>query len=276
MSLQLVSAYTPGADRNNLTGSAGVRFTLTAGHTYTVTQLGLRKATGNSGNSTARISDPTSGATLTSAAISLTAATVGQFVYGAVSIKLIGGVPYQITRDVTNTGQNWSDTGVVSLTDAGSVSAVSGASLGSLTVGTANQMFAGVDMTFTVDDELALSDIDGYVVMTPGLALSEFDGYVVMTPGLSLAEFDGYVVMLMPPVPIAKTFPHVVHHKARKMPRPTTLRQLRARYKSSFPIQVPHRIRHAARKMARPRAIVLVRRHFNAGGGPRAIAIFMA
>ena len=276
MTVNLINTYTPGANRNNLTGIAGVRFTLTAGHTYNVTQLGVRMATGNSGNHSATLYDYLGNIIASTSSINLTGGTVGNFIYAAVTAAtLIGGLVYTLVTGVSNGGQNWSDAGAITMNDAGSIVAVSGANFAGLSAGTANQMFAGVDMVFTASDNIVASKLKTVTVVQPPIQVSKLKTVVVVQIPVQVSKLKTVVVLLAQPAPIPKNLPQMVHHRARKMPRPTMLRQVRGRYKSSFPIQVPHRQHHAAKKMARPTTLTQLRRRCTFAGVRRAIAIFM-
>ena len=111
MTTQLISGNTPGTNRNNLTGFAGVQFTPAAGYTYTVTQLGLQFTTGNSGGHIVTLVD-SKGTTVASASVNLTGGSVGTYVYATLgsSVKLAGGLVYSLVATVTSGGQNFTGT----------------------------------------------------------------------------------------------------------------------------------------------------------------------
>lgn len=143
----LVVSFTPGADRSNFSGNVGYSFVPTAN--MLVTQLGVRKATGNTGARTISLSNA-AGTVLTSASIDVTVGTVGTFIYAAcTAAALIAGTTYYLSQAVTSGGQVWADQGATTVTGAGSETSVftSGA-IGSWSNGTANTQFVGLDLSF--------------------------------------------------------------------------------------------------------------------------------
>lgn len=148
MSSNLVVSYTPGADRNNFSGFIGMQFTLTGGLDLSVNSLGLRMATGNSGNHTVYLLS-NADAVLASANVSLTGGSVGTFYYtGIIPVSITAAGTYKITTNVTSGGQNWSDQGPVTLAQAGSSVAIFSGTNSGFGINNSNQMYAGVDMSW--------------------------------------------------------------------------------------------------------------------------------
>ncbi len=143
--MPLVLSYTPGSDRNDFTAWLGFSFTATA---FTVHSIGLRCATGNSGNHDVYLF--TGGSQVIHGVVNPTGCTIGTFYYDSTITPtlLTNGMTYQLYAAETIGGQNWADLGALTLTALGSVpmsifSVDNGSSFVSVTTDTA---YVGVDL----------------------------------------------------------------------------------------------------------------------------------
>lgn len=156
----LVVSYSPGNDRNDFTGFVGHQFTV-GSSPVTFKQLGLRCATGNSGNHTVYIVDG-SNTTLVSTVVNLTGCTTGTFYYAnCTSTTLSASTQYFIVTGVTNSGQMWANDiggagGTMTLNSAivvnnGTTSpqAIFSTTLGSFSTNNTGTAYAGVDASTT-------------------------------------------------------------------------------------------------------------------------------
>jgi hypothetical protein len=162
----LTVSYTPGADRNDFSGLAGLGFT-TGPTPLTFNRIGLRCATGNTGLHTVSLYG---GGLLRTADIDLTGGVVGNFYYAPIADITLGtGVSYQLAATVTSgDGQSWASNGSTTLL-GGITSVFAAYNDGSWNSGGAGQQYVGVD--------LAWAEPAGMTRSTPSRA-SAFAGVV--------------------------------------------------------------------------------------------------
>ena len=145
----LVSAYTPGADRNNYSGYLGFRFVAAATPVY-VTSLGIDMATSDTGVETVYLLH-TAATIVRTAAVTLTGGTPGTFYYAPITpLLLVPGDLYYIVS-LGLIGTNFHDKGGHTL-NAGAAS-ISNAVFGdatspiqTYTISDSNAQYFGLDL----------------------------------------------------------------------------------------------------------------------------------
>lgn len=157
----LVATYAPSTTRSDNLQDAGFKFTFTGASGSLITQLGIWKTTGNTGNWTVSVRNASNTQIIASATINMTAATVGQFNYAAAVIPV--GAKGALASSATTAaiyylvvnipvGQSFPDTTPVTLNNATTAVGVFqvpdavGGGLGGAS-GSGNQ-YAGVDLVF--------------------------------------------------------------------------------------------------------------------------------
>lgn len=189
----LVASYSPGADRSDFTGFAGLRFTSAANQT--ISSLGIRMGTGDTGTWTVSLTDAM-GNVLASAAIDLTGGTVGTFYYGTASYQLTNGTTYYLVTEVdsTQSTQYWSDAGAVTLNSAVATDAVavysppkSPTSPFAYTDNLAGDSYVGLDFTvvgftgsptpalYTIADNKGNTSTPALIILNYGTAIQPTD-----------------------------------------------------------------------------------------------------
>ena len=248
----LITSYTPGADTVD-NGLVGFRFVPTIGQgDLFVVSLGIRKATGNTGIHTIFVLDA-SGNALTSVGIDLTTGAVGTFFYADLvspgPAGLIAGTTYYLMAQVTS-AQVFSDSGATTSLVAGSIAAASTAALGIVpTIGTANEQFVGLDLTFGIAasktigysatfPQLQTSKLVGYSATFPQLQVSKLVGYSATFPQLQVSKLVGYVALVAPKnIEVSKL---IAYAALFPVPIQTMIRVSKlVAYAALFPVVVP-------------------------------------
>jgi hypothetical protein len=149
-----VQGKTLGTLRNNLTGFAGMKFTV-GSSPVTVTSLGRIYVTGNTGTHTVKIVTASSGADLAGASVSINMSTGSPsngFKYAALAapITLAANTAYYLVSQETSGGDQWYDfnTVLTTTTKATVNNAVSRPSNSWVAAGTANNSYVPVDFKY--------------------------------------------------------------------------------------------------------------------------------
>jgi hypothetical protein len=161
----LIASYTPGLDRNDFSGYVGQQFIPTA--SVTITSLGIRMATGNTGTRTVYLLDHTE--TVIASAVITLGGSVGTFYYASITGTVItSGLIYKLTTQVVNAGDFWSDDGAVTLNGAGTNASIySPTGNSGFVTFAAGQTYVGLDMTWSSSKAIAEA-----ITSTSSLSLS--------------------------------------------------------------------------------------------------------
>jgi hypothetical protein len=146
-----VASFTLSSERDNYPGYVGVQFKVV--NPVAITQIGIRKGTGATGNHTVYLLNGSTNAIIGSAAIDLTSVSVGAFAYAAISVPyfVTGNILMLVTLGDSGGGQYWADSSnFTSSVDFGSALSIYGGSPAGAgwTAGTAGQMFYGLDLIY--------------------------------------------------------------------------------------------------------------------------------
>jgi hypothetical protein len=132
----LITAFTPGAARNNFTGGFGMQFTVGA-TPLTVTALGRIYVAGNTRAHLVRLVNAGDGTAVPGGSVSITlpSGTAGQFVYVSLAspVTLNANTSYCLVSDEVSGGDQFYDLGSVTATSAVSVDTAIVAWAGGLT-----------------------------------------------------------------------------------------------------------------------------------------------
>jgi hypothetical protein len=193
-----ITGQTPGTIRNDFTGSAGLKFTI-SGTTVNVTQLGRWVISGNSGTHTITLYNSAC-SSLGSVTVNTSGATPGAYLYGTLgtSIFLVAGT-YYVESAETNGGDQWysEDTPV---TTTGVGAAVSPAYNSCSTVGVTHApsySFGPVSFQYTLGTTEFSSKINGYAALrNQTMMASKLNGYAVLCcVGEDLSKLNAYAVL---------------------------------------------------------------------------------
>jgi hypothetical protein len=144
----VLTSFAAGADRNDHDGSVGLRFEVSSSRS--ISWIGCRVATGNTGMHTVNLYDYNNNSTiLASAQIEMTGKAVGSYAWAAVpAYTLTPGVTYALVKITSIGGPLWANAGnttfaapvtnVVAIYRSGSTGPFGGA--------TANQQYVGLDL----------------------------------------------------------------------------------------------------------------------------------
>ena len=143
----LMTSFTPAADRDNFTGEVGVRINMTASRT--VSFIGARCGTGNTGIRTVKIYEWFADALVATANIDMTGKTVGTFVWASIApVTLAVGYYAVLATTVDGDGQWWSENAptTFSPTYTGNIYATYRSPGGAMAVTGPDLQFVGVDV----------------------------------------------------------------------------------------------------------------------------------
>ena len=216
MANNIVSSFSPGADRNNFTGFVGMKFTPVV--PMFVTALGCRMATGDT-SSTVNLSNA-AGTILATGSVSFSGGSVGTFYYVAVTgVSLTPGTSYFLTASETSGGQLWSDFGAVALNSSAVIAGrASGTVLSSLSVTAGSTSYVGVDLQFVGSGNTGVSVAKGLDAVVLGAP-----------PGVRIAKaLDVVVLGAAVGVNVAKALDVVVLENVVPGPGPLRMRRRRA------------------------------------------------
>ena len=145
----LISSFTPGASRNDVTGAFGVYFVPVSD--VNVTQIGVRCDTGATGLHNLSYWK-TSGSPTWTVQIDLTGGTVGTFYYAPCPLTLLkaGVGVYFLAQQTAGDGQFWADAGSTTLTNSSVVYSGYTTNMSTLKLGNIGVQYVGVDLIYTL------------------------------------------------------------------------------------------------------------------------------
>jgi hypothetical protein len=202
-----VQGKTLGTLRNNLTGFAGMKFTV--GSTpLTVTSLGRIFVTGNSGTHTVKVVNAGTGADVAGASVSINMSTGTpsngfKYVALAAPVILTANTAYYLVSQETSGGDQWYDFNTVLTTTTGATvnNAVSRPSNSWVAAGTANNSYVPVDFKYasTTPPFTAIHHLHIEPSLTPGLykldsAGPDITSQIMQTINLKSQPLGEYVI----------------------------------------------------------------------------------
>jgi len=142
----LITSYTPGGDRNDIGGEVGVRLGIGPAP-LTISWMGMRCHTGNSGPRTLNLYEFFADAKVATATVDLTGKTAGEWVWAAITPVTLGaGGYYTLMMVVTGpTMQPWNDVGPATMRspEIANIYYCYRPAGGSVSTGSPNQIFGG-------------------------------------------------------------------------------------------------------------------------------------
>ena len=142
----LLVSYTPGGDRNDIGGEVGVRIGIGPAN-LTVSWIGMRCHTGNSGPRTLNLAEFFADALKATATVDLTGKAAGDWVWASIApVTLIAGGYYTLMMVTTGPGmQPWNDVGPAAMKspDVNNIYYCYRGAGGPVSTGGPNQIFGG-------------------------------------------------------------------------------------------------------------------------------------